>query len=162
MDFVTNHMQQFFLYLFNVELKWSECNRLAHRFDATSHCTIINKFAKFYILLNVMKFDSCLFSSIKGSITSSLLQNKTYVSNSKSQPPTRPDPTQNRRAAASAAVFPDYPYHLCNMVFHHAIISGHMVTHKIQSTFRSFFDRSSICLLVDTHRTVAQQQHRRT
>jgi hypothetical protein len=35
--FVINHLQQFFIYLFNVELKWSEYSRLAHRFDTISH-----------------------------------------------------------------------------------------------------------------------------
>jgi hypothetical protein len=108
--FVINHLPKLFLYLFNVELKWSEYSRLVHRFDTSSHHTITNKFTKFYILLNVIKFNRYLFPSLKGSITSSLLQNKTCVSTSKSQPPTRPDPTQNCRAAASAAVFSGYPY----------------------------------------------------
>ena len=47
--FVINHMQQFFLQLFNVELKWSEYSRLAHRFDTTNHYTITNIHKLLYI-----------------------------------------------------------------------------------------------------------------
>ena len=74
-----------------------------------------------------MKFNRYSFSSIKGSFIPSLLQNKTCVSTSKSQPPTRPDPTQNRKAAASAAAFPD---HHNIVVLDQAIINGHKVMHK--------------------------------
>ena len=56
------------------------------------------------------------------------------MSTSKSQPPTWPDPTQNGRAAMSAAAFPDHR-NIVIVVLNRAIITGHMVMHKDSVNF---------------------------
>ena len=143
-----------------MELKWSEHSRPAHRFGTASHRTITYKFTKFYILINVMKFNRYSFSSIKGSFIPSLLQSKTCVPTSKSQPPTRPDPTCNLKPK-SGRVGGCISWLPCD-------INSRKVMQliKIWLIFIwdfKFFNRSLVCLLVGTHRrTVAQKQCKRT
>jgi hypothetical protein len=118
-------MQQF--QVLSSAMKWSEHSRPAHRFDTTSRYTISKESTKFYILLNVLKFNRYSFSLLKGALFHHYYKTKLVCPPCKSQLPTRPDPTQNQRMAASAAVFPD---HRNIVVLNQAIINGHKVMHK--------------------------------
>ena len=111
-----------------------EHSRPAHRFDTTSRYTITREFTKFYILLNVLKFNRYSFSSLKGALFHHYYKTKLVcppANHSRRRGPIIRK-SQNRRAAASAAAFPD---HHNIVVLNQAIINGHKVMHKDSVNF---------------------------